>query len=347
LVSAHVDVLPHAYLGPEGIGDSPARDTTPWSKPASAGAHARTSAAGAFSVDARGNFTLEAMGVSGRLVGAEGSWEVRSGHWERSMARAGGAGTLHDAEEVFLRIEAVDATLSWGDDGGALQWSGPAVDLTLLSGIAELADASGSLGETQVNAPFLVLDPPVRLSLRPTDRQLEIAVAPLGAAALAGEATGVVPIMQGALAGGAVLAAGGTGVARAYRRRHVPRMADVEAALEEQAYRRAARDARASLRVRPEAEDARLGLAIALSKRGRHDAVVREVEPFVGDSQPSDGVLYYVLGLSQHELGKDAEARSSFREAVRRTPSLKVEVQRRLGKGPAPPVPPLEPSGYA
>lgn len=310
-----------------------------WSGPTASAPHVRTVAPGAFHLRAEGSFTIEVMGLSGRLVGTEGGWDLTSGHWEEAIATSGAGGVSH-LREVFLRIEVEDGVLDLADDGGVLQWSGPSAETTVLAGRIALEDAAGLLAPPggspeRVQDPHMRLEPPVLLAARPLGHQMDIGVVPVDSAgrplALPTAQAPRDPVVQGVMAAGTVLAVTVAGAWKVQSRRNLPNMVQVEAALESRDYRRAARTARRILARRPEAEDARLGLAIALSKAGRHRAVVREIEPYVRTCAPSDGVLFYVLGVAQHELGKEADARSSFREALQRTPALQADIQKRMG----------------
>lgn len=112
----------------------------------------------------------------------------------------------------------------------------------------------------------------------------------------------------------------------ALRRRRVPGLADVEAALERGDHEAAARHAKRITKDRPDFEGARIGHAIALAKTGRPEAAVRVAEEFLALREPSDGVLYYVMGTALLDLGRRAEARVAFEAAVSRTPQLLEQV---------------------
>jgi hypothetical protein len=373
LGEACLEVVEHPALNHlDGVEDADGvesgKGSAYWSSPVASGPHVRTTAPEGFKLRLEGTFTIEVVGLSGRLVGSEGGWDVASGHWESPVSPAGptGATGATTLRESFLRIEVVDGVLEFADSDGALQWSGPNVENSVLSGTAGLTDAAGLLGayggpQQRVQEPAIELAPPVLLALRPLGRQMDVGVVPLDGdgqpLALPVMESPRDPVVQGVMAAGTLLALGVMGGWRVHQRSNVPTMGQVEAALESRDYRRAARSARRILHRRPEAEDARLGLAIALSKSGRHTAVVREIEPYVKTRQPSDGVLFYVLGVAQHELGQLADARTSFREAVQRTPSLQADVEKRLGDDPRPATPASgaaargpsrqEPGGYA
>jgi predicted Zn-dependent protease len=128
----------------------------------------------------------------------------------------------------------------------------------------------------------------------------------------------------------ALVAAIGVGVLRRVLR--MPALADVEHAIEEGEYRRAAHMAGRILSRLPGSEEALLGRAIALSKHGDNQAVVAELSRHLAAKPASDGTLHYVLGLAQLEVGRKEEAQASLKEAVRLTPSLQAEVAPRLGK---------------
>lgn len=119
-------------------------------------------------------------------------------------------------------------------------------------------------------------------------------------------------------------------VAVVFRQTSSPPLPRIEAALESGEYRKAARLSGRVLRRNPVQESAQLARAIAWSRMGAHDRIVRHLEPFLRRHDPSDGTLHYVYGLALHDAGDVASARAAMAEAVRRTPSLLPDVANEL-----------------
>ncbi len=129
------------------------------------------------------------------------------------------------------------------------------------------------------------------------------------------------PLVIAALAGAAVAA-----VMVFRSKRSAPPLEFMEQALEAGAFTRAARLATRILRDDPTRESAHLGRAIAFSRTGQPERVVRNLESYLDGHDPSDGTLHYVLGLAYRDMGKDANAKSALAEAVKRTPALADQV---------------------
>ncbi|MCA1810995.1 MAG: hypothetical protein LC623_03165, partial [Halobacteriales archaeon] len=260
-----------------------------------------------------GTFTLEVVGLDFQLLGQGVEKELRSGV-SRSSPAPGGAPTderAHALHETFLRVLVTDGTLEFNvDAASALQWSGPAVET--VAGSVTMEDATGSIqladGQQQsLTGASYRLDGRYDLKANPAEQGLQLAVTGLDEQGqpLVPQSTTVrqaaSPIYWAAVAAVASSAAVAALVVLLLHRR--PTMADVESALEAGHFRRAARDAARLLRSRPGFEDAMISRAIALSKLGRNQRVVREIRAHFATREPSDGVLHYVLGLALRETG--------------------------------------------
>lgn len=318
---------------------------------------------GTATLTVEGDFILEMRGVNGTIAGDLGSRAVASGRWNQPMHPAAGNPVLYEEHNVFLRIWVTDgsATFTFGADA-TTQWAGQGAGYAL-AGKATFESATGAVTtesgqEVAVNAASYTLDGRHDLQMVSEPSGLDIQLrgydadgnplVPGGAAVqrvpealLAGIA--LVIVVLAAVAGAAWLAQ--------RRLRHEPTMADVEAALEAGQFRRAAREAGRILRHKPGMETAVISRAIALSKAGRNARVVTEVEDHLKQSDPTDGVLHYVLGVAYSDLGQPAAAEAAFQEALTRTPDLLPEVRSRLPAGSRIPAPskkaPAETHGYA
>ncbi|MCA1819623.1 MAG: tetratricopeptide repeat protein [Thermoplasmatota archaeon] len=321
----------------------------------------RTTAHGQSTLTVEGDFTLEILGVSGKLVGDAGEHLVRSGTWESPLAPGLPGGNAYSEDRVFVRMSVThgSATFVFAPDVER-QWAGPGASvvgaaLTLDSAVGSVQTVNGDV--VAVNAAHYKVPGRARLDIRPDPAGLAAKVTGLdegGNALHPAAATARLPdsLVGGLAIGVAAAAALGAGIWWATRRaRKEPAMADVEASLEAGRFRRAARDAGRILHRQPGKETALISRAIALSKAGRNRRVVREVEGHLESRQPSDGVLHYVLGIAYVDLGRPKEAEVAFQEALRRTPDLLPEVQARLPSGSRLPAPstksPGEANGYA
>jgi tetratricopeptide (TPR) repeat protein len=207
-----------------------------------------------------------------------------------------------------------------------LQPSGP-VDLTGATGQLTRGGRTVSLDDAEAT-----LDAGNTFTLAPSGERLDIKVRPAPVQTrgfLAEVPAPASAALVGAGAAAALLAAVAIGLLRNVLRR--PELADVERAIEEGSFRKAAYLAARILARRPGDESVLLGRAIALTKSGRPEQAVREVDAHLRGAPASDGSLHYVLGLAQLDLGRDAEGRAALREAVRLTPSLHTDVAPRLG----------------
>jgi hypothetical protein len=363
-------VLGHPILDPEGILER--KDPTTGVLPDSGGdgdvasyftrptfdtPHVRMSTNDSVTVTVHGDFTIEVIGLSGHVKGADASWDVESGVWTTSIVPGGPSsldGTIHNVKETFLRLSVHDGTLKIDlpASGQTVQWSGPSFVSTTNDAVHFSGGVSGTLSKADgtvqaLSGPSFDLAGPAEMRATPTDGALDTQFqqAPAGGA--------IVPASESFMAAFgaafAVLALGALATMLVVRRMgRAPLLADVERALEEGEYRRAASDAARILRRKPGEESALISRAIALSKSGRPRIVVREVTRHLGERRPSDGVLHYVLGLAYQDMGDAAKAERAFLEAVRLTPSLAAEISPRfpsLSRMDSPPPQP-DPHGY-
>lgn len=335
--------MDHPQLGPEGIstiipGGGTSGEPSFWTLPHTPGARVNTVVRnGAVHLVLEGDFTLEVMGVDFLMRDAAG----RTTMLHSGTDRDGWVPGIESARAVtssFLRITVTGghADILVRDDATAVEWTGlraatvtdGAVSMSQASGLAEFGGE-----ERRIEGESLRSTGVTTLAITAGDGDLPVELTRADPA-VAARATA--PALPGGLAawiagGGAFAAAGAVAVALAVRRRHVPALADVEAAIEAGHYRRAAADAARILRHRPTSEDALLSRAIALCKAGRPKRVVAELLRHLHARKPSDGSLHYVLGLAYLDMGQRAHAAEVFGEAVRRTPSLLTDVQGKLG----------------
>jgi hypothetical protein len=314
-----------------GLGSG--KEDGAWSRPVAPTPHVLTQAkAGALRLT--GTFTIEVVGFDFRLTGAGAPADLHSGVAYTPLAPGRVDSHARTFHESFLRITVTDGTLQVAAPGGVLQWSGPAAN-TVADGIT-MQDATGSIqladGQQQsLTGASYRLDGRYDLKANPAEQGLQLAVTGLDEQGqpLVPQSTAVrqvaSPIYWAVVAAVAGSAAVTAFVVLLLHRR--PTMADVESALEAGHFRRAARDAARLLRSRPGFEDAVISRAIALSKLGRNQRVVREIRAHFATREPSDGVLHYVLGLALRETGAAADAQAAWREALRRTPGLLPQVQ--------------------
>lgn len=321
----------------------------------------RSVATGSTQITVHGTFVVEIMGVSGVIDGDEGKRSVESGTRADPLAPGAPSDNAYNERRTFIRMWVRDGSATFGSLTNDTQWAGPATSVTAES--ATLHAATGTLdtptGETlEVNSARYTIGSMHDLAMRPEEGAVGVDVTGLDAEGHplppAGVAAPPIPAsFVGAvflvLAGLAAIAVGAWALRR--RLRHEPTLAEVEAALAGGQYRKAARDAALILHRKPGMETAMISRAIALSKAGRNERVVAEVEGHLRQSDPSDGVLHYVLGVAYSDLGRATQAQAAFEEALARTPSLLPEVRARLPTGSRSPAPssksPAETHGYA
>jgi hypothetical protein len=308
-----------------------------------------TSQAPRVGLHTRGDFVVEMRGFT-LADPAHPDDRLESGMWTTPLANGAPPQTQDRAYHVrraFLRLTVTDGALDLGTEAGqpSVYWAAGQVASTH-SGAVTLKDAVwGSDGVAQTRS---VVPANSVLDIRPEGSRLDVGVSeapsPQGTVAHVAAPASAALVGSGAVL--ALAAAVGVGVLRRVLR--LPALADVERAIEEGHYRKAARLAARILGRLPGSEEALLGRAIALSKDGRPDVVVAELSRHLAERPASDGTLHYVLGLAQLQVGRDEEGQRSLREAVRLTPSLQAEVAPRLGKPFSPPSPtPRETHGYA
>jgi hypothetical protein len=308
-----------------------------------------TSSAPRVGLHTSGDFIVELHGFTLVDPGKPGA-PLESGVWMTPVAGAPPSTQQYASHvrTVFLRLAVTGGSLDLGTENGqpSLFWAASQVSSTH-SGAVTLKDVVW--GNDKVQQTRAVVPANSVLDIRPQGAQLAVGVAEAPSSPLSAVAHVAGPASAALVGTGAVLAlaaAVGVGVVRRVLR--MPALADVERALEEGEYRRAARMAARILGRLPGSEEALLGRAIALSKDGRAGVVVDELSRRLSERPASDGTLHYVLGLAQLEVGNTDDGHRSLREAVRLTPSLQAEVLPRLGKSFSPLSPtPKETHGYA
>lgn len=264
----------------------------------------------------RGDFIVEVLGID-LLLEAEGA-DGRVLH--SGVDRHTFSGQQTATETVwFLRMFIQDGTLEFRSTHTTVQWAMRAINVTGDSGPLML---QGTQGPQDVRFPsgyVGTLTPNEHSRLRLTLRESSNPMMPTAAFWAPPTGFNPVPIAAALLAVALV-----TLTVRTLRT--APPLAHMESALEAGAFSRAARLAGRILRTDPKRESAHLGRAIALSRSGRPERVVRDLEPFLQGNEPTDGTLHYVLGLAYQDLGKEKDAARALSEAVRRTPALAQQI---------------------
>lgn len=263
----------------------------------------------------RGNAVLEFRGLD--LEGTADGEPVR--------VSSGPEGDGPVRSDVFVRMHLRGAVITMDAPMGAVEQT---------SWASRGSEAIGRTGQLVVPMPVregeaterLLVPAPYSVAITPTkdDLMLEFAPAPSDPSAAVFLPDAVRDPLG--IAGIVALLLLAAVLAVVALRRRVPGLADVEAALERGDHEAAARHAERITKQRPDFEGARIGHAIALAKAGRPDAAVRVAEEFLALREPSDGVLYYVMGTALLELGRRAEAHAAFEAAVSRTPQLLEQV---------------------
>lgn len=295
-----------------------------------------TTASGVAGLHLAGSFVLELQGISGRLAAGQSGADLESGRFVANGSPAPEA--VRSTRQSFLRIIVTDGTLDANVTAARLlQWSDTDVVSTTLQG-AFLTAATGTVryadGSSQhLASNDLLLEGRARLDANPSQGSLLVAMKGLdeSGAPLAPAGT-TTRLPDGLLALGSVgfLLAGALVGATVLLLRRPATMADVEAALEAGHYRSAARSAGRILRRKPGSEEALISRAVALSKAGKPSAVVAELTAHLARTEPSDGVMHYVLGLAYIDLGSPESGATALREAMTRTPGLTPQVAPRL-----------------
>ncbi|MEA3165618.1 MAG: hypothetical protein QOJ26_484 [Thermoplasmata archaeon] len=303
----------------------------------------------------QGDFVVEMSGITLDVQGADKDASLSSGVWQAPVDPNAPPQTEAAAVHVtqrFVRLQLTGAVLEFATDGGAPEMLWAATDMAAdFSGPAVLVDARGTIDGVALDHARHVLPANSRVLFTPQDDgTLGLQVGPAGLSPESGRIASVPAPASAALLGtGAVLALGiAVGIGLLRRLLRLPALADVETAIEEGEFRKAARLAARILARLPGSEEALLGRAIALSKSGRPQDVVTELTRHLALRPASDGTLHYVLGLAQLEAGRPAEGQASLREAVRLTPALHAEVAPRLAKAfSVAPTTTKETNGYA
>lgn len=311
-----------------------------------------------------GDAVLELLGIDFSAIDATGS----TTHYHTGVTRDPVAASPVSSDGMFLRktdfarltLTSATVAIQIQSPGGRIQWS---ADSTAASAShATLLAAEGSFdgpdGPHSISGTDLDVDGPLQLNAEAQDPQT---LAIHGKAQPAGYAPSAHARIQLAsspfvlLAGALVAALALAAIIVHKRRGHTPSQGELEEALADGEYARAATLASRILQARPGAEDAVIGRAIALAKQGQPERVIAELTAHLGTKDPTDGVVHYVLGLAYLDLGHADKARAALEEAVRRTPSLMAEASARLGAPPMPhpmlsppsPALELEAHGYA
>ena len=313
-------------------------DDAVFAHPIAAGQRIVTTAASASALDLTGSFTLELFGVSGRLAGTDGAWDLESGRWTEPAAPGAPSDSVRTVRESFLRLKVQDGSLTAAITSAELLQFSDVVVTTESSSMA-LEGATGSFildsgGEQRVAGSRFTIDGRTRAQAEPSDAGVRLAFTGLDASGAPRQAPAATALripeeMAVALTALFLLAAAAAGIL-AYALRRPATMADVESRLVGGRYLAAARVAGRVLRRRPDSEEAMISRAVALTKAGRPRRVVRELTAHMAQRDPSDGVLHYVLGLAYLDLGEQAPGEAALREAMRRTPALAPQVKPRL-----------------
>jgi hypothetical protein len=310
-----------------------------FSHPVADGRRIVTTAGAASTLELSGTFTLELYGLSGRLSGTDGAWDVESGRWAQPLAPGVPDGSVRQVRESFLRIVVQDGTLTASIAAAELlQFSDfvattESESLVLHGATGTFTLADGAV--QQVSGSTFAPEGLTRAQSEPSDAGMRVALTGLGAdgqprSAPSATAIRIPDSVTLGLTGLFLVVAATATVAGYALRRRPASMEEVETALVGGRYMVAARMAGRVLRRRPDSEEAMISRAVALTKAGRPQRVVRELTAHMARREPSDGVLHYVLGLAYLDLGELAPGEKALREAMRRTPALAAQVRSRL-----------------
>lgn len=289
--------------------------------------------AGLVDLTLRGDFVLEIFGVTLDARHGDDLVTLASGTFETPVAPGA---PLSRQATTLVRLFVEDGTLRFATHGGLpiVAWGGPVISAsqdgpTTLQGARGDLERGGDLVRLEGESYLLPAGNLLRLS--PSADRLGLAVQ----SAAPPTPTGLGPL-RAALSDTAlaILAVASMAVALAlgaWRRWSIPpSLPRIERALSDGAYLRAARLARRLLRAEPGQEDARLARAIALTRAGRPERVIRELTQHLATQDPTDGSLHYVLGLAQLDAEQTEAGERTLAEAVRRTPALARDVKARL-----------------
>ncbi len=291
-----------------------------------------------FTVALEGDFRIQLMGIDLRSDKGE---TLRSTVDREQVATDGSP-----VEEITLRmldLHVRDGSLIVASTGlgGRVNWAASTLDVAA-EGTVVAKQAIGYYHGETVDMPRFAFGAPDRLLLAPSDENGRMTMQSYDNAELGfmASAFGVAPdewvgttfTLVGALSVTAAIAFGAyTLVANRFKT-----MKDVEAAIAAKKYRSAARMAGRLLRRDPDNEDLAVARAVALSRAGANARVVREVSARIERRPPTDGVLHYVLGLAHLALDERDDAFIHLKEAAIMTPSLELDVARRIGRPPRP-----------
>lgn len=293
-----------------------------------------------------GNFIIEMTGVTVRVENAETAMEIKSGLTAGPLREdldpyIGAAARYQNSTFLRLYVKQAEGQLQVINPEGMTQYALKSADAAT-QGRVVMEEATGSFqhgGETtDIMTPrTYMIAGRYSLTAAATAENMRLdlvrrdAPGPL-ASLLPAEATvnvqqaQQVPMAPLLIVAGAVFVLAVAAVGRFWALRRCDQE-DLEAALEAQAYGRAARIGQQLLKRNYEDEEAAIGRAIALTKGGAPSQAVVELHERFREGEPSDGVLHYVLGLAHVALQQREQARSAFTEAVRRTPALLPELQ--------------------
>lgn len=305
-------------------------------------------------VTATGDLVLELLGLDLQLTDATGAKVAIHTGITRTPTGAPGASRL-DTDFARLRLTAASLAATTSSPGGIVEWSADKVAAT--AGSAMLSGASGwfddAAGRHDVANGQVALQGGAQVvASADSDSRLTVDGAPAAAVPQAHSTARASAAPVAAAAAFLVAAMAGTALLLHRRRQRTPSQTEVEEALADGRYARAATIAQRILEARPGSEDAVIARAIALAKQGRPERVVAELTRHLGTRDPTDGVVHYLLGLAYLDLGQSDKGRAALEEAVRRTPSLLAEAAARLGSPPSPihlplPAQPLDLDGHA
>lgn len=266
----------------------------------------------------KGDFVLEIVGVT--LGGQDTTFDAR-------QTQSGGVAGTYQA--VFGRILLENATVRMQfSEGVHLQWAVQKAQVLAQDGVARLHEASGTIkfpGERSLKSDDMIAGD-FMLRSSATEGGIAFGIeqraqdgSPLAASVADMEVGWPLALLV------SVFPAIGIALATRRHQAHTS-MRDVEQALRRGRYGRADRLSRRILRHDPFHESAQLSRAIALTRSGRPQAAVADVQRFLARHQASDGTLHYVLGMALLDLDRPDEARSALAAAVERTPSLLTEI---------------------
>ncbi len=291
------------------------------------------SQATSFQVHLEGDFHLQMMGIN---LGTDDGTALRSKSDTQDRAPEG---VLRDETMRMLDLKLTDAKITfWTTDfGGNLDWAGGSQSVSP-GGLVKLTDATGFYKDLELDHETVQLatEHTVVLKSAPGD-MLGVRVTQedptFFATTFASAPEQVAAVGLGVFGLASLVALLAVAALQAVRLRRAT-MDDVEKALDAGRYPRAARMARSLQRRDPDNEDAAVARAVALSRAGKPHKVVSEISARIEQRKPEDGVLHYILGLAHLDLKDRDIAFIHLQEAVRRTPSLEVDVSERLGRAP-------------